>query len=477
MAGNTSALTAAQLDRATGAIVGMAVGNALGNGYAFDVRPAASQIQMRAGGLGAYEEGEWADDTAMAMPILEALAAGENLLEDSTQDHVAARWAQWILSAKDVAPAIIDVLDGYDPAQGAQSLRSAAARIYAGGSPASAGNASLMRTTPIALGYLDDPEGLVEAARAYSDLTHANPQAAEACVLWNLGQRHAILTGDFDLAEGLAWLPEQRQSFWEPLINQAEVGTPLDFAIHNGWVSQALQTAWSAMSQAQDRPEQLADALRRVIAAGGDTATVTAIAGGMLGARWGVSAIPLDWRRRVHGWPGMRDCDLVRSAWEAVHGQAWPQTFDPDSPTGPAAALPADPGVWIGGIEGLRPLPAGVDAVISLCCIGDAQTPQPAVDALHHVNVWLIDSDDPADNPNLDMVAEQTVDMILELRAEGRTVYLHCENGRSRAPFIGALYSARVGDLRAAQALREIQQVMPQAQPNALFTRFLRASG
>ena len=46
--------------------------------------------------------------------------------------------------------------------------------------------------------------------------------------------------------------------------------------------------------------------------------TVAAIAGGLLGARWGASAIPPQWRSRVNGWPGLRADDLVSLAHAAA---------------------------------------------------------------------------------------------------------------------------------------------------------------
>ena len=39
--------------------------------------------------------------------------------------------------------------------------------------------------------------------------------------------------------------------------------------------------------------------------------TVAAIAGGLLGARYGASAVPVEWASAVHGWPGLRGADLV----------------------------------------------------------------------------------------------------------------------------------------------------------------------
>ena len=466
-----AALNPAQMDRATGAMVGLAVGNALGSGYAFQPKPHPLEVRILPGGLGPYALGEWADDTAMALPILQAVARGMDLLDPSTQAQVAATWVDWVIDAKDVAPVIAKVLSAYEPELGAESLRRAAAVLHASGSNG-AGNASLMRTTPIALAYLDDAEAIARAARTYSDLTHGNPEVAEACILWNLAQREAILHGRFDIRAGLGHVP--RRDYWETLFAQAESGMPQDFAIRNGWAAQMIQHVWSAIIHCEQHgPEHFEQTLRQVIAAGGDTPTAAAIAGSLLGARWGVSAIPLDWRRHVHGWPDLRDKDLVQLVDEAVTGLPWPSTFAKGPLSLPPIAHPADAGLWLGGARGLRPLPGHIDAVVSLCRLGVDQEPVPAPAAPDHVRVWLINSADPADNPNLDHVAEATVTTVMNLRAEGRQVYLHCDDGRSRTPFIASLYGSRFTDAPAEEVLQTIQRLVPQAQPNPAFLRMI----
>ncbi len=468
-----AALTPAQMDRATGAMVGLAVGNALGSGYAFQPKPHPLEVRMLPGGLGPYALGEWADDTAMAIPLLQASARGQDLLDPATQDGVAATWAAWSLSAKDAAPVIAKVLAAYEPESGAESLRRAAAVLHASGTTAS-GNASLMRTTPIALAYLHDAAATAQAARTYSDLTHGNPEAAQACILWNLAQREAILTGRFDIRAGLDHVPPSRRAHWELLVAQAESGMPQDFAIRNGWGAQMIQHVWSAIVHCeQDGPDHLEQTLRQVIAAGGDTPTAAAIAGSLLGAKWGASAIPLEWRRHVHGWPGLRDKDLVHLIDEAVTGRAWPATFAKGPLSLAPMVHPADEGLWFGGARGLRPLPGPIDAVVSLCRLGSEQEPLPTPEPTDHIRVWLIDSPELGDNPNLVHVAEQTVSMVMNLRAEGRRVYLHCSDGRSRAPFIASLYGSRFTDAPAEEVLRVIQRLAPQAQPNPAFLRMI----
>ena len=53
-----------------------------------------------------------------------------------------------------------------------------------------------------------------------------------------------------------------------------------------------------------------------------------AIAGALLGARWGASAIPAQWRRILHGYPGLTGEQLVGLAHVATDGApgkyGWP---------------------------------------------------------------------------------------------------------------------------------------------------------
>jgi ADP-ribosyl-[dinitrogen reductase] hydrolase len=110
-----------------------------------------------------------------------------------------------------------------------------------------AGNGSLMRTAPVALAYLDDEASLVEAARAVSELTHYDPEAGDASVLWCCAIRHAILTGALDARIGLQYIGADRREKWAARLDTAKNSRPSDFKI-NGWVVEALPAAWSAIT-------------------------------------------------------------------------------------------------------------------------------------------------------------------------------------------------------------------------------------
>jgi ADP-ribosylglycohydrolase len=177
----------------------------------------------------------------------------------------------------------------------------------------SGGNGSLMRTGPVALAHLAAETALIEAARAVSALTHFERDAQDACVLWCLAIRHAVLTGQLYVRVGLPHV----DPVWSERLDEAEAYEPPYFAHNNSWVVAALQGAWSAVHHSGG----LADGLRRAVGGGGDTDTVAAIAGALLGARYGASALPQQWRRPLHGWPGWDAGDLTRHAITLVCGE------------------------------------------------------------------------------------------------------------------------------------------------------------
>src|SRR6266851_15822 len=123
------------------------------------------------------------------------------------------------------------------------------------------------------------------------------------------------------------------------------------------------------------------------------------------------------------------------------------------------AAHPHDRAVLLGGI----------DAVVSLCRLGSAEAPAAGLRPADHVEVWLTDSADPGRNPHLDLVLAQAADTVAALRAEGRTVLIHCVEAKSRTPAVAALCAARHLGFPVQQALADVRAVLPTAQPNAAF--------
>lgn len=463
-------LTPAQLDRAVGALLATAAGDALGAPYEFGP-PRGPELEVAMTGGGVWEPGEWTDDTAMAIAIAETASVGFDLRDEAALDAVVQRWREWMQTAKDVGIQTSQVLRAAaSVGLTARTAREASAALH-NRTGRTAGNGSLMRTAPVTLAYLDDEPGLVEAARTVSELTHFDPDAGDACVLWCLAIRHAILTGVIDARIGVCHLPADRRDTWAARLDAAEHARPASFP-NNGWVVTALQAAWSAIATTpvptEDpaagifRADHLRLALDAAVRCGNDTDTVAAIAGGLLGAVYGASAVPAEWRRVLHGWPGLSTRDLVALATRIVNED---EPFSYDLFWMSPVRHPHDDGVWLADFAALQALPTGVDAVVSLCRVNDDDLPVGP----EQIDIRLIDIEGQDANPNLDFVLTDTVRLIEQLRNEGRTVLLHCVGCQSRTPTVAALYGARTRGISGEAALQEVSLALPDAYPNSDF--------
>jgi len=83
-------------------------------------------------------------------------------------------------------------------------------------------------------------------------------------------------------------------SLMEAVIKAAEA-PPADYVRQQGWVLTAFQNALWQLLHAPNMEEGLVDTVMR----GGDTDTNAAICGALLGAVYGVGAIPRRWKEKV----------------------------------------------------------------------------------------------------------------------------------------------------------------------------------
>lgn len=295
---------ARRADRAVGAVLVSAAGDALGAGYEFGP-PLADDVPvvMAGGGAFGWAPGEWTDDTQMAVAVLGAIADGGDVL-----DEVERAFRRWFRSGPaDVGMQTRAVL-------GRPGRLADIAAAHAAANPSSsAGNGSLMRTGSVALARLGDPAGVAELAADVSRLTHADPDCVDACVLWSVAIDDAIRHApppdqpwgwDEALVRALDHLAAGRRDLWRQRIAEAAAGVPGDFP-RNGWVVHAFQAALAAICRAEDGSADaeghLVRALEGCVRAGGDTDTVAAIAGALLGARHGAAAVPEAWVELLHG--------------------------------------------------------------------------------------------------------------------------------------------------------------------------------
>ena len=339
-----------------------------------------------------------------------------------------------------------------------------AAEAYQQRNPDAAGNGALMRTGPVALAHLGDRDAVAGLAASVASLTHPHPDSVDACVLWSLAIERAIMTAtaddEFDwraaLLDGLEHLEPDRRETWRTRIDEAHGRDPSEYTNNNGWVVAAFQAAFAAITRPRSRRHprpcgHLADALRLASRSGGDTDTVAAIAGSLLGARWGGTAVPLSWRRRLHGRrtydePALRAGDLDAMARLAVDGG------HPDSHR---LARCRDAGAVLHRQLRLRTAGAGdrrrlVRQRRRRCpkhstrgrrpwcrCAGWAPPTCPPASSTSRSA--LIDTT-AEDNSNLAFVLADTARTIVELVDEGERVFVHCVAAENRTPAVAAAY-------------------------------------
>ena len=271
------------LDRAVGTLLGLAVGDALGGPLEF---LSADEIRARhgapvrdylGGGWLSLQPGHGTDDTAMMLAL--ARAAATPVGYDPRRALNA--YLEWFRSSPpDVGAttraALAGVEAGMSAAKATEAFHRRAGR--------SAGNGSLMRIAPIALRHLHDAERRARAARTDSKLTHFDDHAADACA-WMCDVIAALLEGA-DPTELAA--PETLESEWAISRRQAAATAYGDAA---GYVGTTLGVASAALRTASSFEEGLVWAVNL----GGDADTNGAVAGALLGARFGARAIPARW--------------------------------------------------------------------------------------------------------------------------------------------------------------------------------------
>ncbi len=294
-----------------------AYGDALGAPYEFIpiVMPPRA-IEMHANET--WERGEWTDDTAMAIPILEAAARGLDLASDQAQGYIFRRWMEWALVTKDIgnqtARVIRDVRDRVRPSDDDAAVavlaRAAARRAFE--STGSSGNGSLMRTHAVAIALQDRPdEEIAAVARTVSALTHPGEDSEESCVIWTVSIARA-LRGERDggLESRLAPLPPERRGVWRDRLERDADADLMPWDVANsGYSVDALRAARSAFSHASTTRGCVDLAVRS-----GDSDTVAAIAGALAGAVWGLGDLPTDEVAILHGHPGLDRDGLARLA-------------------------------------------------------------------------------------------------------------------------------------------------------------------
>jgi ADP-ribosyl-[dinitrogen reductase] hydrolase len=299
-------------DRARGAMLGLAVGDAVGTTLEFK-RPGtfAPLTDMVGGGPFRLPVGAWTDDTSMMLCLAESLmVCGGFDATDQMQRYV--RWQD----------------DGYFSVTGrcfdiGSTVLGSLNRFRRNGNPfagdphpMSAGNGSLMRLAPIAVRYVADAQ-LVHYARESSRTTHATATALDACAVMAQLMAVAIRGGSKqDVLALVAQLSADHALHAD--IQRVVAGSfrrePPDIR-GTGYVVQSLEAALWALQKHNDYRSGVLAAANL----GEDADTTAAIYGQLAGAIWGESGIPASWRDKI-----LQAHDMTWRADELL-GAAWGQ--------------------------------------------------------------------------------------------------------------------------------------------------------
>lgn len=287
-----------------GSILGTVVGDAIGLPYealskSRGIRLLGEPTRHRF----VFGKGMMSDDGEHTCMVAQSLCAS-GLDVERFQRELAMRLRWWLL--------------GLPAGIGGATLR-AAIRLWLGFSPArsgvfSAGNGPAMRSAVLGAA-IDDPIVLRQFVEASSRLTHTDPKATHGAlaIAWAsrcarldldanayLSSLDALPVDELELT-GLLKQAVQSASCGEPTAVFAEsIGATRGVS---GYVYQTVPVAIHAWLR---HPLDYRQAVMEVIACGGDTDSVAAIVGGIIGSKVGIDGIPSEWRDDLMEWPRSR---------------------------------------------------------------------------------------------------------------------------------------------------------------------------
>lgn len=288
-------------DKVRGVIFGHAIGDALGLGTEFLSKQQVREYYPK--GLDAFDKikrdahrkrwscGDWTDDTDQMLCIFDSLLSQRrvDILD------IANRIYQWAANGgMGIGQTVKGVI--YSPAF-RQSPHVAAEREWRSSGCRAAANGGVMRTSILGIWESAFPEKVRTNAAAVCKITHYDPRCVASCILVCLAIR-ALLNEKpsmADLIDSLAAETEAQDPSVQDYINKArqadiallDLGEPASM----GYTLKALGAGLWALIHAPSFREGIIP----VIHEGGDADSNAAVAGAMLGAKFGFSTFPREW--------------------------------------------------------------------------------------------------------------------------------------------------------------------------------------
>lgn len=284
-------------DRITGALLGVALGDALGLPFE---GLSARRVRRRVPTTDRFRlvgrTGYVSDDTEQTALLAEALAAGGD------RDAVLGRFRSSMVGWFARLPFGI----------GGATLRACTRMALGCASPGvrSAGNGAMMRAGIVGAYLASDPQRRRELGRAIATLTHTDPRGVEAALY--VAELSALDASSPSSIDPRALVLSARSELADPSIADAvdralalaqefiEVERAADALGNTGFAVHSAGLATYCFLRHGATPMR---AIEAAIRAGGDTDTHAAIVGGWVGALHGASALPRPLLDAIHDGP------------------------------------------------------------------------------------------------------------------------------------------------------------------------------
>jgi len=266
-------------DQAIGAIVGLAVGDALGTTLEFSRNPSPDRstwhTEITGGGPFGLKPGGWTDDTSMALALMQAYLDES----DFVPDVIGRNFVDWFRNGAfshtgdcfDIGHATREALDRIDLGHRGRSP------FQGSTDPKTSGNGGIMRLAPAVVANNTSLADAIQDSIDQSRITHASPE----CVLYAELLARVLYHGDPfipDVADYV--LPDE--TAWDELRA-------------NGYVKDTFTCAmWSARNTSS-----FEECLIQTVNRRGDADTTGAVAGQIAGAMYGLSGIPERWLEKL----------------------------------------------------------------------------------------------------------------------------------------------------------------------------------
>jgi ADP-ribosyl-[dinitrogen reductase] hydrolase len=278
-------------DAASGVLLGLACGDALGRPVEFRTADSIADehgtvMEMLGHGTHGQPAGTVTDDTDLALCIAQSLVEQEAF----DGEDIAERFHEWYESGPfDIGLMTADALQEY--ATGT-SWRDAGREVWhrrAEGS--NAGNGSVMRCAPHAIAFAAEPETLVQVSRQSSAITHHDPRCAYGCAVLNCTIAGFLRGEDDPFADALTRIEGDAPDELVETLRFVPDHVDANQLPTSGYVVHTLQTALHDALTADSAEDAIITAVNR----GGDTDTIGAVTGALAGARFGRGSLPDRW--------------------------------------------------------------------------------------------------------------------------------------------------------------------------------------